>query len=334
MGGDAAPGEVVAGAVAAARELGVNIRLVGPSAIVAAELARVAGASAPVNLSILDAADVIGMDEAPLSALRRKPRASIKVATELVTRGEASAVYSAGHTGATLMAAHAAFGMLPGADRPALAVLIPTLTGQAVLLDTGATMDCRPEHLRAFAAMGAAFAKIALAVGNPKVGLLSVGEEPAKGNELVREAHTLLLATQDLNFVGNIEARDLFAGHADVAVCDGFTGNIVLKVGEGLVATLETMLKREVGPSMASRIANWLVGHGFKRLKARMDAGERGGAPLLGVNGIVVVGHGRSDARAIRNGIASTLALVEGHMLARLTDALKNGAVGNGAMGQ
>lgn len=327
MGGDAAPGEVVAGAVAAARELDVIIRLVGPSAIVAAELARVAGASAPGNLSILDAADVIGMDEAPLSALRRKPRASIKVATELVTRGEASAVYSAGHTGATLMAAHAAFGMLPGADRPALAILIPTLTGQAVLLDTGATMDCRPEHLRAFAAMGAAFAKIALAVDSPKVGLLSVGEEPAKGNELVREAHTLLLATRDLNFVGNIEARDLFAGHADVAVCDGFTGNIVLKVGEGLVATLETMLKREVGPSMASRIANWLVGHGFKRLKARMDAGERGGAPLLGVNGIVVVGHGRSDARAIRNGIASTLALVEGHMVARLTEALRNGAM-------
>lgn len=328
MGGDAAPGEVVAGAVAAARELGVIIRLVGPSAIVAAELTRVAGPSAPGNLSILDAAEVIGMDEAPLLALRRKPRASIKVATDLVARGEASAVYSAGHTGASLMAAHAAFGMLPGADRPALAILIPTLTGQAVLLDTGATMDCRPEHLRAFAAMGAAFAKIALAVTTPKVGLLSVGEEAAKGNELVREAHALLHTTRDLNFVGNIEARDLFAGHADVVVCDGFTGNIVLKVGESLVATLETMLKREVGQSMASRMADWLVGRGFKRLKARMDAGERGGAPLLGVNGIVVVGHGRSDARAIRNGIASTLALVEGHMVARLREALRNEPMG------
>jgi glycerol-3-phosphate acyltransferase PlsX len=328
MGGDAAPGEVVAGAVAAARELDVTIRLVGPSALVAAELARVAGASAPGNLSILDATDVIGMDEAPLSALRRKPGASIKVATDLVARGEASAVYSAGHTGATLMAAHAAFGMLPGADRPALAILIPTLPGQAVLLDTGATMDCRPEHLRAFAAMGAAFAKIAVGVDTPKVGLLSVGEEPAKGNELIRDAHALLLATRDLNFVGNIEARDLFAGHADVVVCDGFTGNIVLKSGESLVATLETMLKREVGHSMASRMANWLVGREFKRLKARMDAGERGGAPLLGVNGIAVVGHGRSDARAIRNGIASTLALVEGHMVARLREALDNGAMG------
>ncbi len=328
MGGDAAPGEVVAGAVAAARELDVTIRLVGPSAIVAAELARVAGSRAPGNVSIADAADVIGMDESPLSALRRKPRASIKVATELVTRGEASAVYSAGHTGATLMAAHAAFGLLPGADRPALAILIPTLTGQAVLLDTGATIDCRPEHLSAFAAMGAAFARIALAVETPKVGLLSVGEEPAKGNELVREAHTLLLATPALNFIGNIEARDLFSGHADVVVCDGFTGNIVLKTGESLVSTLETMLKREVGHSMASRMANWLVGREFKRLKARMDAGERGGAPLLGVNGVVVIGHGRSDARAIRNGIASTLALVEGHMVARLREVLGNEPMG------
>jgi glycerol-3-phosphate acyltransferase PlsX len=232
MGGDAAPGEIVAGAVAAARDLQVTIRLVGPTAVVADELARVAGASVPANLSILDAADVIGMDEAPLAALRRKPRASIKVAAEAVVRGEADALYSAGHTGATLMAAHAAFGMLPGAERPALAILIPTLTGQSVLLDTGATMDCRPEHLRAFAVMGAAYARIALQVEAPRVGLLSVGEEAAKGNELVREAHGLLATTRGFTFVGNIEARDLFAGHADVVVCDGFTGNIVLKTGD------------------------------------------------------------------------------------------------------
>jgi glycerol-3-phosphate acyltransferase PlsX len=328
MGGDAAPGEVVAGAVAAARDRRITIRLVGPTAIVAAELARVAGASVPANISILDAAEVIGMDEAPLAALRRKPRASIKVAAETVVRGDADALYSAGHTGATLMAAHAAFGMLPGAERPALAILIPTLTGQSVLLDTGATMDCRPEHLRSFGVMGAAFARIALQVDGPRVGLLSVGEEPAKGNDLVREAHGLLLTSRGITFVGNIEARDLFAGHADVVVCDGFTGNVVLKTGEGLVATLETMLRREVGQSMASRIANWLVGRGFKRLKVRMDAGERGGAPLLGVNGVAVIGHGRSDARAIRNGIAATARLVEGRMVARLTEALGNGATG------
>ena len=322
MGGDAAPGEIVAGAVAAARDFPVAIRLVGPVAVVQSELARVAGTSVPANISILDAADVIGMDEAPLAALRRKPRASIKVAADAVVRGEADALYSAGHTGATLMAAHAAFGMLPGAERPALAILIPTLPGQAALLDTGATVDCRPEHLQSFAVMGAAFARIALQLDAPRIGLLSVGEEAAKGNELVREAYALLQATRGLTFVGNIDARDLFAGHADVLVCDGFTGNIVLKVGEGLVATLETMLKREVGQSLASRIANGLVGRGFKRLKVKMDAGERGGAPLLGLNGIVVVGHGRSDARAIRNGIASTMRLVEGRMTTRLREAL------------
>jgi glycerol-3-phosphate acyltransferase PlsX len=268
------------------------------------------------------------MDEAPLAALRRKPRASVKVAADAVVRGEADALYSAGHTGATLMAAHAAFGMIPGAERPALAILVPTLTGQTVLLDTGATMDCRPEHLRAFGVMGAAFARIALQVDAPRVGLLSVGEEAAKGNELVRDAHGLLLTTRGITFVGNVEARDLFAGHADVVVCDGFTGNVVLKTGEGLVATLETMLRREVGQSMASRLANWLVGREFKRLKVRMDAGERGGAPLLGVNGVAVIGHGRSDARAIRNGIAATARLVEGRMVARLTEALGNGATG------
>lgn len=322
MGGDAAPGEVVVGAVAAARECDVLIRLVGPSAVVAAALARVAGPSAPANLSILDAADVIGMDEAPLTALRRKPGASIRIAAEAVARGDADALYSAGHTGATLMAAHAALGLVPGADRPALAVLIPTLRGQSVLLDAGATVDCRAVHLRAFAAMGSAFAKIALGCDVPKVGLLSVGEEAAKGNELAREAHALLLASDGLAFVGNIDARDLFAGQADVVVCDGFTGNIVLKVGEGLVDTLETMLKREVGQSVASRMARWLVGRHFTRLKARVDAGERGGAPLLGVNGVVVVGHGRSDARTIRNGIASAARLVEGRMVARLTHAL------------
>lgn len=327
MGGDHAPAVVVAGAVAAARDLDVAIQLVGPTALLTVELARVAdtpGAASDWRSRItqIEAPDVIGMDEAPLAALRRKPGASIKVAVETVVRGEADAVYSAGHTGATLIAAHAAFGMLPGTERPALAILVPTLTGQSVLLDTGATMDCRPEHLRSFAVMGAAFARIALHLDAPRVGLLSVGEEAAKGNELVREAHALLQSACGGTFVGNMDARDLFAGHADVIVCDGFTGNIVLKTGESLVSTLETMLRREVGQSIASRIANWLVGRGFKRLKVRMDAGERGGAPLLGVNGVAVIGHGRSDARAIRNGIASTMRLVEGRMTARLREAL------------
>lgn len=330
MGGDHAPGAVVAGAVAAARDLDVIIQLVGPTGLVGGELARLVDVSAPAErsriaerITQIDAPDVIGMDDAPLAALRRKPRASIKVAAEAVAHGTADALYGAGHTGATMLAAHGALGLLPGAERPALAVLVPTLAGQSVLLDTGATLDCRPEHLVAFARMGAAYARVVLSLEAPRVGLLSIGEEASKGNDLVRDAQVLLAAAPGLNVVGNLDARDLFSGTVDVIVSDGFTGNVALKVGEGLVETLERMLKREVGQSLASRIADWLVGRGFKRLKARMDAAERGGAPLLGVNGLAVVGHGRADARAIRNGIALTARLVEGGMIARLKDALR-----------
>ena len=221
------------------------------------------------------------------------------------------------------LAAHAAFGLLPGAERPALAVLVPTLAGETVLLDTGATLDCRPDHLCAFALMGGAWARMALSIARPRVGLLSVGEEDGKGNELVRNARSLLRAAGDLNFVGNLEARDLFTGKADVVVCDGFTGNIALKVGEGLVDTLERMLKREIGDSWAAHLANRLVGGGFKRLRRRVDAAERGGAPLLGVNGLVVVGHGRSTEPVVRNGIATAAQLVKGDALARFGEALR-----------
>ena len=261
------------------------------------------------------------MDEGPLMALRRKPRASITVATETVARGDADALYSAGHTGATLLAAHAAFGLLPGAERPALAVLMPTLTGSAVLLDTGATLDCRPHHLMAFALMGSAYAQVVLGVAQPRIGLLSVGEEAGKGNELVREAHALLAASP-LRFVGNLEARDFFSGNADVIVCDGFTGNVILKVGEGLVETLVRLLRKELGPSFTTRLAGWLVKDAWNRLRARVDATEHGGAPLLGVNGLVLVSHGRSKARAVRNGIALAARLTESRMVSRLGDAL------------
>ncbi len=328
LGGDHAPGEIVAGAVAAVRALNVSIRLVGPEALLAEEVARRAASDLRSRLSFVDAPEAVGMHEPALAALRRKPRATVKVAAELVARGEAEALYSAGHTGATLLAAHAAFGPLPGAERPALAVLVPTLTGQSVLLDTGATVDCRPEHLRAFAVMGAAWARIALGTEAPRVGLLSVGEEEGKGNELVREAHALLAAVPGLTFAGNLEARDLFSGSVDVIVCDGFTGNVALKVGEGLVDTLERMLKREIGDSWAARIANRLVGGGFKRLRRRMDAAERGGAPLLGLNGLAVVGHGRSTAFAVRNGIATAAQLVEGRALDRLREAIASREAG------
>jgi glycerol-3-phosphate acyltransferase PlsX len=319
MGGDRAPSEVIAGALAAARDLGVHVRFAGPEAEV--RQACLAAGPIPSTIGFLDAPDTVTMDESPLEALRRKPRASIRVAAAAVARGEAAALYSAGHTGATLLAAHAAFGPLAGAERPALAVLMPTLAGHAVLLDTGATLDCRPEHLRAFAVMGSAYARV-LGIERPRVGLLSVGEEGGKGNELVREAHARLAGTVGLNFVGNLEARDLFSGAADVIVADGFTGNVALKVGEGLVETLEQMLMRELGHTWAAKLASRLVGGGFRRLRARVDAAERGGAPLLGLGGLAVVGHGRSDARAVRNGIATTVKLVELGVVERLRVAL------------
>lgn len=320
MGGDNAPREIVAGAVAAARDLGLTVILVGAADRLSEELGRTPGGT-PASLSILDTPESIAMDEAPLLALRRKPRASITVAAEAVARGDADALYSAGHTGATLLAAHAAFGVLPGAERPALAVLVPTLTGSAILLDTGATLDCRPHHLRAFGVMGAAYAQVALGVEAPKVGLLSVGEEAGKGTELVRESHALLAASS-LNFIGNLEARDFFSGRADVIVCDGFTGNITLKVGEGLVETLERLLRQELGPSFTTRLAAWLVRDAWGRLRARVDATAHGGAPLLGVNGVVLVGHGRSTARAVRNGIATAARLAGGQTVSRLREAL------------
>lgn len=320
MGGDHAPREVITGAAAAARDLGVSVILVGPGNQLSPEIGRLAGGPPP-SLSILDTPEFITMDEGPLLALRRKPRASITLAAEAVARGDADALYSAGHTGATLLAAHAAFGVLPGAERPALAVLVPTLTGSAVMLDTGATLDCRPHHLRAFGVMGSAYAQVALGLTQPRVGLLSVGEEAGKGTELVREAHALLAAAP-VNFVGNLEARDFFSGRADVVVCDGFTGNVILKVGEGLVETLVRLLRQELGPSISTRLAAWLVKDAWGRLRARVDATEHGGAPLLGVNGLALVAHGRSSARAVRNGIATAARLAEGRMVSRLRDAL------------
>ena len=320
MGGDHAPHEVVAGAAAAARELDLKVILVGPADRLRPALDGIAG-GAPRTLSVLDTPEFITMEEGPLMALRRKPRASITVAMETVARGDADAVYSAGHTGATLLAAHAAFGVLPGVERPALAVLVPTLTGAAIMLDTGATLDCRPAHLKAFGVMGAAYAQVELGVANPRIGLLSVGEEAGKGTELVRDAHALL-AESPLNFVGNVEARDFFLGNADVVVCDGFTGNVILKVGEGLVEALVRLLRQELGPSFTRRLAGWLVQDAWHRLRARVDATEHGGAPLLGVNGLVLVSHGRSKARAVRNGIALASRLVEGQMVSRLRDAM------------
>lgn len=306
-GGDHAPRNVVAGALVAARHLEFGLTLVGPQRSIDEELSRHPEAG-KVDLRVVPAPDVVGMDEGP-AALRRKPRASVRVAAETVARGEAAAFFSAGNTGATLVAAHGAFGMLPGVDRPALATRIPTLQRDAVLLDVGATVDCRPRHLVQFAAMGAEYARTMLAIGTPRVGLLSIGEESTKGNDLTRDAHRLL-GRGPLRFIGNVEARDVYSGAADVIVCDGFTGNVALKVSEGLVEVFEELLRDELGRTFTTQLGYLLSQRAFRRFRRRVDYSEYGGAPLLGVAGLAMVGHGWSSVKAVRNALALTCRLV------------------------
>ena len=218
--------------------------LTGPAEVVRAELARHPDAG-QLDIRVVDAPEVVGMDESPTAALRRKSRTSIRQAADSVAGGEAAALVSAGHTGATVMAAHAAFGMLPGVDRPALAATIPSGDRLGILLDVGANADCRAAHLLQFAVMGSVYAKVSLGIERPRIGLLSIGEEAGKGNELIRDAHRLLKGST-LNFIGNVEAREVYKGNADVIVCDGFTGNIALKASEGLVDTVERLLERRI----------------------------------------------------------------------------------------
>jgi len=325
MGGDYAPRPAVDGALAAARHFELGVALVGPRAVLESELSR-HGAVDPAQVRLVEARETIGMEESPAAALRRKPDASIKVAAELVARGEAAALFSAGHTGATVMAAHAAFGMLPGVDRPALAATIPTRQRPAILLDVGASVECRPQHLLQFAVMGTVYARVALGIDAPRVGLLSIGEEATKGNELTREAHRLL-KTAPLAFIGNVEARDVYSGRADVIVCDGFTGNVALKISEGLVDVIEGLLQEELSSTITMRVGSLLTRRALRRFKRRVDHSEYGGAPLLGVGGVTVVGHGRSGAKAVRNAVAMAYRFAAGRFIQRVQDEIAAAAV-------
>jgi len=302
MGGDHAPSAAVDGAVAAARHLSVHIALVGQTPAITHALAQHPD-WATLGLEIVEAPDVVAMTESPAATLRRKPGASIRVAADLVAQHRAGALVSAGHTGATVMAAYSTFGPIPGVDRPALAAVIPTLARPAVLVDAGANVECRPHHLLQFAVMGSVYARIAYGTERPRVGLLSIGAEETKGNDLTREAHRLLKASP-LNFIGNVEGREIYSGSADVIVCDGFTGNVVLKTSEGLVETVETLLGDELRGTFSSQVGYLLSRRAFRRFRRRVDYSEYGGAPLLGVAGLAIVGHGQSSAKAIRNAIA------------------------------
>jgi glycerol-3-phosphate acyltransferase PlsX len=320
MGGDDAPRPVIDGALAAARHFDLGVTLVGPTATIERELARHAAGDGidRSRVRIVEAGEVVAMDESPAAALRRKPQASIRVAADLVARGEAAALFSAGHTGATVMAAHAAFGMLPGVDRPALAATIPTRGRRpAILLDVGASVECRPQHLLQFAVMGRLYARVAFDLESPRIGLLSTGEEASKGNELTREAHRLLQASA-LSFIGNVEARDVYSGNADVIVCDGFTGNVALKISEGLVEVVEELLSEELSSTITMRVGSLLTRRALRHFRRRVDYSEYGGAPLVGVAGATIVGHGRSSARAVRNAVAMAYRFAASHFIARI----------------
>jgi glycerol-3-phosphate acyltransferase PlsX len=319
MGGDFAPATIVEGAVAAARQLGVGLLLAGPSDEVAREIAR--HATGGLDIEILEAEGAVAMSEPPTAVLRHRRGASVRVAVEAVARGQASAVFSAGHTGATVLAAQKAWGLLPGIERPALAATLPTRRGLAVLLDSGVNLECQPRHFVDFARLGAAFSQVVLGVPNPRVGLLSIGGESMKGNELTRDAHERLAASA-LNFVGNVEARDVYTGAADVIVCDGFTGNIALKISEGLVDAVEDFLREQLARSVLTRLGAALARPAFRKYRSRLDHAEYGAAPLLGVAGLCLVGHGCASARAARNGIAMAARLADSRAAERIAASI------------
>jgi len=295
--------------------------LVGFPEAIHAELNR-HGDWAGLPIQVAEAPETIQMSEAPLAALRRKPRASVRVAANLAASGQANALFSAGHTGATLLSAHGAFGVLDGVERPALAVTVPTRTGAALLLDAGANMDCRPEHLAQFAVMGAAYARVALQIERPKVALLSIGEEAGKGSPLVQTAWNALKASKTVRFIGNVEGQQIFSGDADVIVCDGFTGNVILKAAEGMSEAFLNMLLDEFAKHATGKNANEAAQQVLADFKSRTDYAAFGGAPLLGHEGAVFISHGRSRARAMKNAVLAAGNYVDHHVNARITEAL------------
>ena len=301
MGGDHAPRAEVEGAVLAARELGVRILLVGIEETVKAELAKHRHRGLP--LEIVHASEVITMRDSPTQAFRKKKDSSVHVSVKLVRSGQAEGFVSAGNTGAVMATARFGLGTLPAVDRPALAAPFPTSRGGvSVILDVGANVDSKAAQIEQFAVMGEIYYRTIFGTRRPRVALLSIGEEEMKGNELTREAYNRLKQSS-LNFVGNVEGRDVFAGNVDVIVCDGFIGNIALKISEGLVEHIGGMLRKELQSSLSSQVGYVLARKAFQDFKKKTDYSERGGAPLLGVRGTVVIGHGRSNANAIKNAI-------------------------------
>ncbi|HEX2060959.1 MAG TPA: phosphate acyltransferase PlsX [Thermoanaerobaculia bacterium] len=299
MGGDNAPDEIVKGALLAAEEYpNVAITLVGREEVVREKL----GSAIPARIEIVDAREVVDMTDNALAPLRRKRNSSIRVCANLVAEGKADAMVSAGHTGAAMTSAYKVLGTIEGVSRPALAAVLPNAKGYTVLLDVGANVDAKPENLREFAVMGHFYAQMIFGIEAPRVGLLSIGEEEGKGNQTTKETFRVLKET-GLNFMGNAEGRDIFNGNADVIVCDGFVGNVVLKASESLAEMMSRLIREEITRGLTRKVGALLAKGAFDDVKKRTDYSEYGGAPLLGVNGGCIISHGRSSAKAIKNAV-------------------------------
>lgn len=328
MGGDFAPKSEVEGAIRAARALNVRVILVGREDLIREELRQHDAKGLPIEIQ--HASEVITMEDSAAKAMRAKRDSSVRVASRLVREGAAHGMVSAGNTGAVMATAKLVQGMVPGVDRPALATAFPTLKGSpAVLVDVGANVDCSPQMLAQFAVMGEVYSRVIFQTDRPRVGLLSIGEEEHKGNELTRAAFPLLKSLP-LNFIGNVEGRDVYTGYADVLVCDGFVGNVALKVSEGIVDVIKQMLRQSLEATISRQIGAVLARNGFADLKKRMDYSEYGGAPLLGVKGVTIICHGRSNANAIKNAIRVAAEYAEGHVNQRIEEELAgwNSAIG------
>src|SRR5271154_308113 len=312
MGGDDAPKAEVEGAIRAARSLGIRVILVGKQDIVRAELRKHEDIS-DLPIEVHHASEQVTMEDS-VAKVRNKRDSSVRVAARLVRDGVADGFVSAGNTGAVMATAKMVQGMLPGVDRPAMAAAFPTLRGTPVIVvDVGANVDCSPRMLAQFAVMGDIYSRVIFHTYRPRVGLLSIGEEEHKGNELTRAA-TPLLKALPIHFIGNVEGRDIYAGETDVIVCDGFIGNVALKVSEGLVEMVSKMLRESLEATITRKIGSLLARRAFKEFKKRVDYSEYGGAPLLGVKGVCIITHGRPNANAIKNAIRVAAEFAEGNI--------------------
>ncbi len=317
MGGDFGPKVTVEGAVKASREYKIEALLVGAEELIKKEFDRLDHSEAKVT--IINASEAIGMGEGLLS-FRKKKKSSIRIGAELVKKGEAEAFVSTGNTAAVVYISKKILGALKGVEKPALSLLVPSLKGLTLLIDVGANVNCRPHHLNQFALMGNIFMESVLGLKNPRIGLMSVGEEKSKGNELTKEAFERLQASP-LNFIGNVEGKDIYSGKADVIVSDGFTGNIALKVSEGVVETFFYMARTELMKNIFSKIGLFLMKRNLKKLYKKIDYSEYGGAQLLGINGVCIIGHGRSNSNAVKNAVG----LAKDFVVNKVQEKIQNG---------